>query len=209
MSIAQNPLLGAMSKSMGNFTVSSYNGRIIVRSKVFKKTAKQTESQKNTVERFSVLVGVYNSLHGIADLGFPENRNGKSPYNMFISANMTSAFETVDVVPVIHYPSLLISKGSMPVVKMTEAIVNQDRITLKYETSIGLPKVSADDEIIAVAILKHGELLLNRHARGSEGTGEMVLKYHGLSVEKVVCCYVFARSRDGKKASNSVYVELI
>ena len=37
MSIAQNPLMGPMRKSMGNFTTSSYNGRNVVKSKAFMK----------------------------------------------------------------------------------------------------------------------------------------------------------------------------
>lgn len=206
MSIARNPLLGSMSKSMGNFTVSTYNGRNIVRSKVFLKNKKQSDLQKKSVERFHILSELHRSFGGLDELGFPENRHGKSPYNMFLAANLSSAFETVDNLPVIHYPSLLVSKGTIPSVKVTEAVVNEDGITLIYQTFNGLPMISADDEIIAFARLKSGEFAIEMQPRGNGVTETILLKHQYLQKEEVVFCYVFAKSRDGKKASNSTYV---
>jgi hypothetical protein len=206
MSIAENPLLGPMRKSMGNFTVSTYNGRNIVRSKPFMLKVKQSDKQKKTVERFKILKELHRSLGGLDELGFPENRHGKSPYNMFLTANLTSAFETVDNLPVIHYPSLLVSKGSLPSVKVTEAILDAEGITIIYQTFNGLPRISDDDEIIAFAMLKSGEVFVEMQPRGIGITETILLKHPDLQPEEVVYCYVFARSRDGKKASNSMYV---
>lgn len=206
MSIARNPLLGSMSKSMGNFTVSTYNGRNIVRSKVFLKNEKQSEKQKKTVERFHILSKIHHSFGGLDELGFPENRHGKSAYNMFLAANLSSAFETVDNQPVIHYPSMVVSKGTIPSVKVTEVIVTADGITLIYQTFNGLPIISADDEIIAFAWLKSGEFAIEMQPRGNGVTETILLKHQDLQIEDIVCCYIFAKSRDGKKASNSTYV---
>jgi hypothetical protein len=139
-------------------------------------------------------------------LGFPENSFGKSPYNMFLAANLATAFDQTGEVPVISYPLLAVSKGTLPRIKVAEAIVSTVGITLRYETYIGLPNVSAQDEIIAYFKLKDGELVVERQPRGSGVTETILLPYPDLQIEEVVCCYVFARSSNGKKASNSTYV---
>jgi hypothetical protein len=125
---------------------------------------------------------------------------------MFLAANLSSAFETVDNLTVIHYPSLLVSKGMIPSVKVTEAIVNADGITLIYQTFNGLPLISADDEIIAFAWLESGEFAIEMQPRGNRVTETILLKHQNLQKEEIVFCYIFAKSRDGKKASNSTYV---
>jgi len=56
--------------------------------------------------------------------------------------------------------------------------------------------------------LKTDELLKTRQFIGYEPIGTIQLKYQALQAEEVACCYVFVRSRDGEKASDSVYVEV-
>jgi len=206
MSVAQNPLLGPMRKSMGNFTTTSYNGMNIVRSKAFNKKDAKSEKQLNHRKKVSLIAAMYKSFGGLTKLGFPENSFGKSPYNMFLAANLASAFDQTGDVPVISYPLLVVSKGTLPRIKVVETIVSAAGITLRYETYTGLPNVSVDDEIIAFFKLQDGELVLGKQPRGSGVTETILLQYPDLQIEKVVCCYVFARSRDGKKASNSTYV---
>ena len=206
MSVAQNPLLGPMRKSMGNFTTTSYNGMNIVRSKAFNKKDAKSEKQLNHRKKVSLIAAMYKSLGGLTKPGFPENSFGKSPYNMFLAANLASAFDQTGEVPVISYPLLVVSKGTLPRIKVVETIVSAVGITLRYETYTGLPNVSVDDEIIAFFKLQDGELVLGKQPRGSGVTETILLQYPDLQIEEVACCYVFARSRDGKKASNSTYV---
>ena len=209
MSVAQNPLLGPMRKSMGNFTTTSYNGMNIIRSKAFNKKDAKSEKQLNHRLKVSLIAGVYKSLGGLTKLGFAENSFGKSPYNMFLGANISSAFDLSGEMPVLSYPALVVSKGTLIKVRVVENQVSAEGITLTYETYIGLPNISAEDEIIAFALLKDGELLYKSQSRGSGSIETILLLFTDLQTEEVECCYMFARSRDGKKASNSVYVELI
>ena len=208
MSIAQNPLMGPMRKSMGNLTTSSCNGKNVVKSKAFMK--KDTKSVLQLAHRLkiSLIAKAYQSLGGNTNEGFPENSLGKSPYNMFMQANLASAFDLTGEVPVISYPQLLVSKGSIPRVKITGVVLGEEGITINFETGMGLPKVSASDEIIAFAKLKDVSLRPMRQPRGSEETGSILIQVKGMNVDEVECCYLFARSADGKKVSNSVYVEI-
>lgn len=208
MSVSQNPLTGHMKKSMGNFTTSSYNGMNTVRAKVFKRKDSKTKAQIDHRIGFKLVVDAYNSMGGLAEWGFVERKKNFSAYNMFISANYPSAIDKTGELPVLNYPMLFISKGSIPKVKLIESILNTDSLIIRYETSLGLPKVSETDEIVVVAKYPTGELLVEKQTRGSEKTGSILIPLIKITTCKPECCYVFARSTDGKKASNSIYVEL-
>lgn len=208
MSIAENPLMGPMSGSMGNFTTMNYHGRNIVRSKTFQK--KDPKSGKQLARRMQMkqLADAYKSFGGMTNLGFIENTKGNAPYNLFIAANFSGAFIITDDVPELSYPLLQVSSGSIPPAKVTEAAVSVEGITIRFVSDLVLPCISVEDEMIAFARLKTGQLLIETQPRGSKDTGSIVLKYPNLNTEEVECCYLFARSKDGKMASNSVYVDV-
>ena len=208
MSLSQNPLLGPMKKSMGNFTTYSYHGMNIVRLKPFHPKDPKTEKQLNMRARMSGIAEMYRKFRGIIALGFPERDERKSPQNMFVSANFRTTFVMEDTMPVISYPLMLLAKGSLPKLTIPEAFIDAGGIAIHYDAGALRPDVTATDEIIACAALTTGELLIVRQFIGSESIGTIQLKYPSLQAEQVACCYVFVRSQDGKKASDSVYVEV-
>jgi hypothetical protein len=208
MSIAENPLMGHMRKSMGNFIMYSWHGMNIVRSKPFHPKDPKSEKQLNMRARISRIAEMYQTFSSIISLGFPEREERQSAQNMFVSANFKTAFVMADKLPIISYPLMLLAKGSLPPVTITEATTDADGLTLNYDALALLPDVTATDEIIACALLKTDQLLMNRQFIGHNPIGTIRLNYPSLQAEQVACCYVFVRSGDGKKASNSVYVEV-
>ena len=209
MSIAENPLTGSMRKSMGNFTMYTYNGMNIVRSKAFTIKDPKTEKQLNMRARMSRIAVMYRKLNPIISLGFPEREVQQSHQNMFVSANFKTAFVMADDVQVLSYPLMMLAKGSLPPVTIPEAATDAGGITLHYDAGALLPDVTANDEIIACALLITDELLMIRQFIGHKPIGTLQLKYPSLQAGDVACCYVFVRSRDGEKASDSVYVPII
>jgi len=216
MSIAENPLVGRMKGSMANFTTYTLNGKNIVRSKPFKVRDAQTVDQLIMRARMKKLAKLYKSLKPVIVMGFtddsfpklPENIYTDSPYNLFVKANFSFAFETIEDMPVTVYPLLLLSRGTLPEVTVIDAVTNTDGITIQYDAEL-LPEVTfAIDEIIACAKLKDGSLLIARQMRGYDTIGTIFLKFHVPDAAEVECCYVFARSWDGKKVSNSTYVKV-
>jgi len=208
MSIAEIPLMGPMRKSMGNFTVYTLNGMNIVRSKAFKIKDPKTEKQLRMRVRMTLMAKMYKKFTPILALGFPERDERKSPQNMFVSVNFNTAFVMVDKVPVISYPQMLLAKGSLPCVTITEATIDAGGITITYDAGAMSRDVKASDEIIACALLMSGALLMDRQFIGFEAIGALHLNYPSLQAEQVTCCYAFVRSNDGMKASDSVYVEV-
>ena len=208
MSKAEMPLMGSMSKSMGNFTTYTLNGMNIVRSKPFRVKDDKSKKQLNMRARMKPISKMYQEFSSIIALGFPERDVRLSPQNMFVSVNFNRAFVMKDETPVISYPLMLLAKGTLPPVTITEVTTGAEGLTLNYDALALLPDVTATDEIIACALLITGELLMARQFIGHEPTGTIRLNYPALQAEEVVCCYVFVRSGDGKKASESGYVEV-
>ena len=208
MSIAENPLVGRMKKSMANFTTYTLNGKNIIRSKPFKVRDARTPKQLANRERMARLDEMYDTFKSIIQMGFPERKVELNSQNMFISVNFSYAFETIEKEPVLRYPLLLLSQGSLPKVKVIDSVILNEGIAIRYDKKSVYPDVDATDEIVACARLITGELLIARQFIGYNDIGTILLKHPDLQAEDVMCCYVFVRSGDRKKSSSSVYVEL-
>jgi len=208
MSIAQNPLTGAMKKSMANFTMYTLNGRNIIRSKAFMPRVPNSPKQLIQQARMSGISEMYRIFSSIIALGFPEREIFQYPQNMFVAANINTAFVMEGSDPVISYPLMLLSKGSLKPVTITEVAVDAGGITLSYNARALTPDLNADDEIIACALLESGVLLKTRQFIGYKPIGTIHLNYMDMQVAELICCYVFVRSADGEKASDSVWVEV-
>jgi|ERR1035437_6583858 hypothetical protein len=103
---------------------------------------------------------------------------------------------------------MLLSKGSLTPVTITEATIDAEGITLSYNAHVLIPELYSTDEIIACALLNTDELLTAGQFIGSGPIVTLQMKYPDLQAEQVVCCYVFVRSGDGGKVSDSVWVAL-
>ena len=208
MSITENPLVGRAKGSMANFTMYTSHNKNIVRGKAFEIKDAKSKDQLIMRDRMKLLADRYQSFKSIIRLGFPERREDQTSHNMFISANFSRTFEIIDDIQVISKPLLLLSKGSLPEVKVMNVVTGTDGITIRYNAKEMFPDVKDDDEIIACALLNSGGLYIAKQFVGYEDIGTILLKYPNSDAEEVECCNVFVRSGDGKKASNSTYVEV-
>ncbi|MDD4970475.1 MAG: DUF6266 family protein [Paludibacter sp.] len=206
MSLAQNPLTGQMRQSMANFVTTVYRGQNVIRAKVFMPKNVNSIAQQKQRASFKLIVDAYEALGGIADIGFPKRPVIFSAFNAFLVANLPGAVNKTGAVPVIDYTKLVLSNGTLPRVIVPTAIAGAAGITLSYKTSTLMPKVSATDEVVALALLKTGELVIARQVRGNQEMGSILLSYAGISADDVECCYLFVVKEDGSNVSDSTYV---
>lgn len=209
MAETQNPLTGQMSGTVANFVTSTLGSKNLVRSKAFNPRNANTESQQLQRSCFTLIVEEYQSWGGVTDLGFPENSDGQSAYNLFMAANLPGAIDKSGAEPVIVYSKLQVSKGSLPNVVVSNVAVVAAGISISYQTNVRIPKVNATDEVVAIAKTNIGEILMNTMTRGAETTGTIVIDYPGIVATDVKCCYLFVRNADGSKASKSVYIPIV
>ena len=110
--------------------------------------------------------------------------------------------------PLISNPLMLLFEGSLTPVTITKATIDAEGIILSYNARALIPELYSTDEIIACALLNPDELLTPWQFIGSAPIGILKLKYPDLQAGQVACCYVFVRSGDREKASDSVLVEV-
>ncbi|MDD4971039.1 MAG: DUF6266 family protein [Paludibacter sp.] len=206
MSLAQNPLTGQMRQSMANFVTTVYRGQNVIRAKVFMPKDVNSIAQQKQRASFKLIVDAYEALGGMSDIGFPKRPVTYSPYNAFLVANLPGAVNKTGAVPVIDYTRLVVSNGSLPKVIVPTAVAGAAGITLSYKTALLTPKVSATDEVIAIALLKTGELAVAPQVRGTQEMGSILISYAGISADEVECCYLFAVKEDGSNVSDSTFV---
>jgi len=203
MSLAQNPMTGEMRQSMANFVTTVFRGRNVIRAKVFMPKNVNSPAQQKQRACFKVVLDTYESFGGITDIGFPGRPRILSPLNAFMLANLPHAVNTSGAVPVIDYTKLVVSEGSLPEVIVPSAVCSATGITVSYKTNIRNPKVKATDEIVAFALLKTGELIIERQVRNAEALSTILLAYPNIEATNVECCFVFAISEDGSKATKN------
>lgn len=202
-------MTGMMKGSMANFVTTMHGNDNVIRSKAFNQKDANTISQQLQRACFKMGSEEYISFGGITDLGFPEKPKGKSAYNLFMGANLSAAIDKSGAEPVIDYSKLVVADGSLPQVVVTGGSTDATGITISYQTNLLIPKVSDTDEVVAIAKTTIGEVLIARQVRGTEVVGTITIAYPNIQAANVKCCYLFVRSADGLKASNSVYVSVI
>ena len=209
MSLSQYPLTGEMRQSMANFVTTVYRGQNVIRAKVFMPKNVNSIAQQKHRACFKLVVETYEALGGISDIGFPKRPSKLSPYNEFMLENLPHAVDKSGITPVIDYTKLVVSSGTLPKVIVQTAVAGAAGITLSYKTPILSPKVSETDEVVALALLKTGELVIARQPRGTQALGTILIAYAGINADDVECCYLFVLKEDGSNASDSTFVVVV
>jgi hypothetical protein len=208
MSKSQNPMTGHMTGSMANFTTYVCHGQNVIASKAFNKKDAKTVLQIAQRACFKLMLKAYRSFGGLLRKNFPNKLVTESAYNVFMGINLPEAIDETSGVPVIDYSKLQVSQGSLPPVKVTNAVTGAAGITVSYKTNLGIADVSASDQIVAFGKTQEGELLIARQVRGTEALSTILIPYPGITAAEMVCLYVLVMSEDGTQVSDSVFVQV-
>ena len=208
MSIVQNPIMGQMRKSFANVNTYVHKGQNVVSAKSFNRKDANSAAQQAQRSSFKLIADAYQSLGGFAESGFPVRPATQSAYNFFMSLNLPNAIDSTGDIPVIDYSKLQIAKGSLPLVNVISAIFGDTGLSVSYETNIEFPNAGADNVLLVLAKTKTGALYFARQPRGIAVTGSLLLTMPNVLKTDIEFVYVFLTTLDGKKASNSVLVEI-
>jgi len=206
MSKSQNPMTGHMTGSMANFTTYTCHGQNVIASKAFNKKDAHTVSQIAQRAGFKLMLKEYRSFGGILRTNFPDKLITESAYNFFMRINLPEAINKTSGVPVIDYSKLQMSKGGLPLVKVTGAAAGAAGIVVSFKSNLSIADVSATDQIVAFGKTKEGELIIARQVRGNQELSSILIPYPGIKADDMVCCYVLVTSEDGKQVSDSTFV---
>lgn len=208
MSIVQNPIMGQMRKSFANVNTYVHKGQNVVSAKSFNRKDANSAAQQAQRASFKLIADAYQSLGGFAESGFPVRPATQSAYNCFMSLNLPNAIDATGEIPVIDYSKLQIAKGSLPLVNVISAISGETGITVSYDSNIDFPNAGADNVLIVLAKTKAGALYATHQPRGIDVIGSLLLPMTGVVKTDIEFVYLFLTTLDGKKASNSVFLEI-
>lgn len=208
MSIAQNPVMGKMAKSFANVNTYVHRGQNVISAKAFNRKDPNTEAQQNHRTSFKLISDAWASLSGFGENGFPLRPQKQSAFNAFVSLNLPGAIDNSGDVPVIDYSALQVSKGSLPGVDNVKASITAQGMTVSGETLVDYTKAQATDMITVLVKRVNKPVKAVRIARGAEADFTVQFELPDIKAAEVEYVYAFANSADGKKASNSVFVEL-
>lgn len=209
MSRAQNPLTGRMSGSMGNFVTTRLGDKNIIRAKAFEPRDAKSETQVKHRSGFKMLVDLYFVLRAILETGFALRAEKTSVYLAFMAANMPKALDKSGDETVIDFSRLIVAEGRMPALIVSGATLDETGISVAYYPMLRNELNLATDEIVAVALLKTGELWVEKQERGTNPTDTVLIPVLNASAENLDAVYLFAKRADGSMVSKSVFVALV
>lgn len=203
MSLAQNPLTGQMRKSMANFNTFYSRGQNVVSSKALVRKDANSDLQKVHRASFKLLTDFWPFVGGVD--GFPVRPLTQSAFNCFIKENLPNAIDASGEAPVIDYPRLVVSKGSLFGVTVEQVTYGATGITLQLDAELDKPLVSPEDVVQVLAKTKAGKFYSFRTVRGDVAKASFLLEIPNATKETMEYLYLFTLTADGGKASNSVF----
>lgn len=191
---------------MANFVTTRRGKQNVIRSKAFQPRDAKTEAQLMQRGGFKMLVDLYPAFGGVLAEGFAQRAEGTSVYLAFMAANMPKAIDKSGDTAVIDFSQLTVADGRLPNVIVSGATINESGITISFYPMIKNEVNLATDVMVAVALLKTGELWVEKQVRGSNATDAVLIPVPDATAEDIQAVYLFAKRADGSKVSKSVYV---
>ena len=206
MAKSQNPLTGKMSGAMGNFVTSSLGSHNIVRAKAFNPRDAKTEAQQKQRGGFKMMGELFPLFGGILIEGFSERSANSQVYSAFMAANLPNAVDKSGESAAIDFSKVKVSDGSLPIPVIQSAILTENGITISINTQLKNQLNSSTDELVALVLLKSGELWIERQLRGENLTQSILIPVEGIVAEEIQGTYLFAKRANSNKVSKSVFV---
>ena len=208
MARSQNPMTGKMSGTVGNIVTLSLGSQNIVRAKAFSYRDANSEAQQMQRGGFKIVGETYSMLGSIPQEGFAQRASENSVYAAFMAANLSGAIDKSGSVATIDYTKLKVADGSLAMPSVKSASHGVSGVTIEYRPMLGNQLNMATDEMVALALMKSGELWVERQPRGETALETLVIPLEDVTTEDVLGVYLFTKRADGSKVSKSVYVPL-
>ncbi len=209
MARSQNPLTGKMSGTVGNFVTSSLGSQNIVRTKSFMPRDAKTEAQIKQRDGFKMIVDLYFALGSIPEEGFAQRGSEITVYAAFMAANLAGAIDKSGSESVIDYTKLKIANGTLGSPLVKSATLTAGGIVISYLPMLKDQRNLPTDEVVALALLKTGELWIERQPRGEVSPATLIIPVEDVTADDIPGVYLFMKRTDGSKVSSSVYVALV
>ena len=200
--------MGQMKKSYANVNTYVRNGQNVISSKPLIRKDAKTVAQQSHRAGFKLITTTYPTFGGYIEVGYPVRSAKQTAFNAFVAENFPRAIVNSGETPVIDYSELKVSKGTLTSMNLISATVNETGLVATFQTNAGLPNLSSADVAILLVKTISGRLYVTKGIRGSEDETVLTVPIENLQIADVECVYLIMTTADGKKAADSVFVEL-
>ncbi len=200
--------MGQMKGSYANVNTYTHNGQNVISAKAFNKKDANTAAQQFQRASFKLVVDAFTTLGGYAEKSFPQRNIKQSAYNVFMAANLPNAIDSTGDVPLLDYSKLQVAKGTLVGVEFESATIGAEGIVLHCRSQIEYPKAFAHDVVVALVKRAGRAVKAFQAVRGNDDALQIEIAMPGISNDELEFIYVYVLSKDGSKASNSIYVQL-
>lgn len=204
------PITENVRKSISNQTFYTMRGLNIARKKNGKNSSK-TQAQMVQRTRWTKVLDLEALFEPASQIGFPRRKTTETYHNAFMSANTNAEAVSVseDLEVTVNYPEILCAQGRLKLPRSLSVSADAETRTLTFTHAAegnGCRRY-ANDQLYALVVettLEDSELY--ELGTRSESEPVAVTLPEDWDMDSLAI-YVFATTADGKKASNSKYLE--
>ncbi len=210
LAIFKMPFMHKLTQSMAENTYVRSKGKNIIKTKI---DSNKSNTLLQSIQRLKVqfIIKLCKALNAIIHVGFPERQRDFTPWNAFISTNMDAITVSDEMEAGVAYSKLLVAKGSLePLEGNVSVTADSEAGTLTFaHTAEEFAYGCNPTDVIYAAVLEQERKrskLYKLMTRKEDMPVEVTLPT-GWKMENVAV-YVFALSENGRKASDSTYLEI-
>ena len=204
------PITENVRKSISNQTFYTMKGLNIARKKNGKNSSK-TQAQMVQRTRWTKVLDLEALFEPASQIGFPRRKTTETYHNAFMSANTNAEAVSVseDLEVTVNYPEILCAQGRLKLPRSLSVSADAETRTLTFTHAAegnGCRRY-ANDQLYALVVettLEDSELYELGTRSESEPVAATLPEDWDMDS---LAIYVFATTADGKKASNSKYLE--
>lgn len=203
------PFMHRITQSMADNTYVRSKGKNILKTKIEENSSNTAKQQKQRL-KMKTVVQLCKAFNAAAHMGFPERPIDFTSWNAFTRANLPAVTVSDNLEVSIDYEKLRVSQGSLEVMEDVEVVKNAEEHSLTFThsgESYGYG-MNADDLLHAVVFEQ-----TKRHSRVfklNEREDELPMSIHIPTTWDMeqLSVYVFVLSANGRKASDSEWMEV-
>jgi len=205
--IFKNSTFGTIRKSIGDDVAYQLGGQNIIRKKPVSVNDANTTKQQARRTALKRLVNVYRHIQSVVKAGFVQRLAKHSAYNAFMHENLKNAVILAGANATINYPALKVAKGSMPAISLGASPTisgNTLSVTLNNVSDNNLITDNDKQVIVVLSDDNPDRFVTAEFPATATGSHDIDVSNFDSGVDLRV--YLFAKSSDGQKTSDSSFV---
>ena len=206
MAIFTSVIFEEISQSIGNSTTCMLKGQNILRKKATKVTNPKTLPQRKQRKVFPEMVEWSFALSAVLQVGLPSCPRKCTPENYFLTLNKQV---DDDLAVTIDYSKLALSAGcrALPETAGVVADAEARTLTFAFTEAEGYVAHSADDDLYYAVVLETEKRRVKMEQLGARsGLESPMMSVPASWNMEALEVFVFVTSKDGKKASKTLYL---